>query len=106
VPLDLDQRMGPGVEERASLQKLGDDLPHPLGRQPLLRRDVVVSPALAEPRNDAPLPFAPVLRIEPPPAAGWNCRLIHLALAHPPPGTATFLERRKDSMDCEKQKVN
>jgi len=49
----------------APLERLPDDLAHALGRQPLLACDLVIGPALAQPRENAPPPQHPPVRGEP-----------------------------------------
>ena len=76
----------------ALFERLADDLAHALGRQPLMGSDLVIGPALAEPRENAPPPQDPPVRGEP---ARQRRRPVvdHACLAWPPAWRPLLTER-------------
>src|SRR5208283_4755653 len=76
----------------APRERLPDDLAHALGREALLACDLVIVPALAEPRENAPPPQDPPMRVEP---ARERRRPVvdHACLAWPPAWRPLLTER-------------
>ena len=76
----------------ALFERLPDDLAHALGRQPLLGSDLVIGPALAQARENAPPPQHPPMRGEP---ARQRLRPVvdHACLAWPPAWRPLLTER-------------
>jgi hypothetical protein len=83
--------------------RLSDDLAHALGRQPLMGSDLVIGPALAQPRENAPAPQHPPVRGEP--ARERRRPLVdHACLARPPAWRPLLTERQHHSADLETRK--
>jgi hypothetical protein len=103
-PEELKQRMVRQVVDLLALERVGDDLSHPLLAYPLFAGDVRGRRAEPQPGKDALAPQRLRIGVEPGPRRLGSRILIHVRFSFPPPSAALILKSRSIALISENGK--